>query len=607
MSATLAPLVPALDDAVRRGTGCLNVTGPHAGQQAQIYFDDGLVYAVHLHNFTPLIGRRLLSNGSLTGDQYAALLVRASGNEADPAIGVQAVKAGYFRQDVLDAVLSDVLAAAFMDVLAWPTPSTKWKRRARTTHLVAPASQITTLLQAARRRTTQWWARWEAIGYNPAEVQPLAAPQDQDDDPDGTSRLLSVADGNLRLRAISDRCGLTYFEAGQAFLDLHAEGRITFILPTTATAPAKEPAMHHTIPVTHVAPAVDSVPGLPLPPLPNFDGQTLPPEPQAAPVALDVPGPAAEETVHYDDQPQPVAPVVLPVAQPVVSVDFDVEQAFVAPAGETSVEQPTESTEPTGPQVEAPVETQADEPTQEPTQEPTDQAQEQVEVTTPPVEVDPRVSAQRALLADELDAAAEAVRFAESTIARLATEEQAHQDAADQAVVHQQRYEAFLQAAEAEAERLLAEQQATAAEAEALAATAADLTASRATLDETLALVEEQAAAAQRELEEAQRNHEAAMAALAQSREAASEVAALLDTMNAAAEANQSAAARVVEDLSVIEGRTRTYTAEIDEARQSAADLSEAAQASARLRERAEQRLAVAQASLSAKAAELDG
>lgn len=586
MSATMAPLVPALDDAARRGNGCLNVTGPRVGQQAQIYFDGGLVYAVHVHTFTPLIGRRLLSNGSLTSDQYANLLARNNGNEQDAALGVQAVKAGYFRQDVLDDVLEEILAAAFMEILSWANPVAKFKRRARTNHLVTPKIQITTLLQAARRRGAHWRTRWEHIGYDPMLVHPLAAEGERDDDPDGISRLLAGADGTLGLRALAHLCGLTYHEVGQTLLDLFADGRVTFLLP----APSKDTPMLPSIPVTNIAPAVDAVPGLPLPPLPNFDGQTLPP----SPLAVQDGPPAPANTANDDVAPHEGATVEpVPALQEVVAVDFNMDDAMASD-----------------------ITTQVDQ-NAEPLPEATDLEDRGVEVDMQPEssdpvvseapDMDPRAAAQQVLLADELDAATEAVQFAEGTIERLTHEEQAHQFAANQATAHQQRYEAFLVAAEAERQRLTDEQASVAAEAEALAVTAEELEANHAALSDTLRLVEERAAVAARELEEAQHGHETAVLALVQAREAATEIATTLEAIREAEHTNQVTVERLVEGLSVVESRTQSYASEINEASQSVADLNEAAQASARLRERAEQRLVAARTTLASKATDLHG
>lgn len=628
MSATMAPLVPALDDAARRGTGCLHVTGPTSGQQAQVYFDAGQVYAIHLHGFTPLVGRRLLSNGSLTTDQYATLLARANGNEHDPGIGVQAVKAGYFRQDVLDDVLEEILLAAFRELLSWDNPSTKFRRRARTTHLLAPAAPITTLLQASRRSGTQWQSWWAAAGFDPATVKPLAAATERDDDPDGVSRLLAVADGTLGLRAVAHACGLTYFEAGHAFLDLYNDGRVTFVAPTP-----KDPSMHPTLPVTHVAAAVDTVPGLPLPPLPNFDGQTLPPVGQhdgtavaAAAQAVDLSAGQAGAQVEEqglvtsatglvgDPSADAAAPPHQPeAAQRVVSVDFDVAAALEA------VESGSDDTE-TNPSVDAPA-TDADGDTGTDADregegdaaldaslvdEPTPEESDRLAPLQSPDE-DPRMVAQRALLADELDAATTAVRLAEATIERLAAEERAHQEAAEQSVNHQTRYEQFLAAAEADRRRLLEEQQVAASEAEALAATAAEFDTTRASLGETVQHAKEQADAAALALQKAQAEHDEATLALHHAEEAAAEMAAMLADMTAAGDENRERVTRITEDLDAVEGRTRAYAQEIDEAKQAAGDLAEAAQASARLRERAQQRLAAAQGTLTAKEAQLLG
>lgn len=602
MSATMAPLVPALDDAARRGTGCLHVTGSAAGQQGQVFFESGQVYAVHVNGFAPLVGRRLLSNGSLTTDQYATLLARANGNERDPGIGVQAVKAGYFRQDVLDDVLEEIVLAAFRELLSWDAPSTKFRRRARTTHLTAPAVPITTLLQAARRRGTQWQSWWAAAGYDPAAVKPLAAEVERDDDPDGVSRLLSVADGSLGLRAIAHACGLTYFEAGHAFLDLFNDGRVTFLAPTP-----KDPSMHPMIPVTHVAPAIDAVPGLPLPPLPNFDGQTLPPQPvtpvdqqaQANPAGQEDVTPSAAEVPDA-----PVHPADAGAAHRVVAVDFDIATALEAVnADDIEADHHGESTTTVG-----------QEPVADNTEagDAVDGTVSAVESDTAPVldapdETDPRAAAQQALLADELDAAAAAVRLAQATIDRLNAEERAHHEAAEQSLSHQTRYEAFLSAAEVDRQRLLQEQEAANVEAETLAATAEDLTASRDALTETLEHTKEHADAAALALQKAQADHEAAMLALHHAQEAEAEVVAMLADMTAAGDANREQATRISQDLATVEDRTRAYTQEIDEAKQAAADLTEAAQASARLRERAEQRLAAARGTLAAKEAQLQG
>lgn len=609
MSATMAPLVPALDDAARRGTGCLNVTGPQAGQEAQIFFHGGLIYAIHLHDFTPLIGRRLLDHGALSGDQYATLLTRLNGNEADPAIGVQAVKAGYFREDVLNHVLADVLSAAFVDVLSWPNPSTKWKRRARTAHLTAPGAQITALLQAARRRTAQWHARWDTTGHAHAEVRPLAVVQEQDSHPDGMSRLLSLADGESDLRAIGSRCGLTYLEAGEAFLILHEQGQVTFLSPAEPPAPtlppsAKDSPMTSALPVPHASTGADSVPGLPLPPLPNFDGQTLPP-----PAALPVESPASVGSVvdtesHLSATSHATTDSLGAPVEPTVPVDFTVPVSVAddtpgAAEPDLSASHQEEVPLGSGVAVEMPDAAAADGPTG-------GVVDGAIESAPTAETLDPRVAAQQALLADELDAARQAVAFAEATIARLKDEEQGHHEAAEQAATHQQRYEAFLLSASSDLQRLADEQAEAAAEAEVLAATAEDLTSARTALDERLAAIEEVESKARTELEAARVAHESAMEALEEAREAAAQMARQFDDMHLAAEANNARAAQVVQDLAVVQGRTEAYTAEIEEVRQSASDLAEAASASARLRERAEQRLAAAQATLSAKESQVD-
>lgn len=653
MSAPLAPLVPALEDASRRGTGYLHVTS--GDSHADVYFADGLVYAAHVEGFTPMLGRRLLSNGCLTPEQYQSLLTRNGGDEYDHTLGLQSVKAGYFRQDVLEDALTDVLVASFCVLISWTEPVAKYRRRGRTSKLVAPPMPATALLHAARRRRDHWDTAWSQTGYPAPEVTyPLALGSPVGNEDPTVQAVLAFCNGVRNLDQIAHACGLTRYEAGHALADLMRQGKATLASPPAAVV--RKPNTDSTDD-TPVFPVLGPYVAPDLLPPPEKDATMTTPDhtdtdapdtdatdtarpsevvdrPDGTDLAEGDPAdliPSVVEVIGFtsgptplpDDIPSVADPVPAHVAPPVNHVDGD--QPVAGPATHHDNGLP-EVPLPPIPGFDGPVPSLPVLPTQAPDLPQADEEAEPAltdanpaadpdvtpdvsEADTEPSFLDavedPRQAAERSLLAQELAAASDIARVAEATINRLTVEEHAHHEAVEQSREYVARHEAFLSAAQADATRLAeevaqseAEKNSLAQAQEALIVRADDLTA-------VARAAQERATEATAALERARAEHETAMADLAQAEEAAAEVAEQTLGLTHAQEANEANAQRMVEDATTVQARAAAYAVEIEQAAQMIEELTAAAESCVRMKQAAEQRLAAIHAVITDKEARL--
>lgn len=657
MSAPLAPLVPALEDASRRGTGYLHVTS--GASHADVYFVDGLVYAAHVEGFTPMLGRRLLSNGCLTPEQYQSLLTRNGGDEYDHTLGLQAVKAGYFRQDVLEDALTDALISSFCVLVSWADPVAKYRRRGRTSKLVAAPMPATALLHAARRRRDNWTTAWSKTGYPAPEVTyPLALGSPVGNEDPTVQAVLAFCNGTLDLDQIAHSCGLTRYEAGHALADLMRQGKATLTSPPATVVRKPNTDSTDDSPVFPVlGPSIVS--NLPLPEKdatmttdrPDTDHTDHADEGTDGSDAShhldsnpsDITAPTGED-IGFASGPTPLPDDIPSVADPVPAHSAalaDGERPSLEPVAHHDTGLP-EVPLPPIPEFDGPLPAQTDwsasAPPVLPTHAPdlstvdthtvavveptsTDPNPDSVPVTgfdlsaldpdgAPEplafdVVEDPRQAAERSLLAQELAAASDIARVAAATINRLTVEEQAHQEAEEQSREYVARHEAFLSAAQADATRLSdevargeEEKHSLAQAQEALIVRTDDLTAVATT-------AQERAAEATAALDLARTEHEAAMAELAQAEEAAAEVAEQALGLAHAQEANEAHARRVAEDVAAVQARAAAYVVEIEQAAQMIEELSAAAHACVRMKQAAEQRITSIHAVIADKEARL--
>lgn len=648
MSAPLAPLVPALDDASRRGTGYLHVTS--GDSHADVYFADGLVYAAHVEGFTPMLGRRLLSNGCLTPEQYQSLLSRNGGNENDHTLGLQSVKAGYFRQDVLEDALTDVLVSSFCVLVSWTNPVAKYRRRGRTTRLVAPAMPATALLHAARRRRDNWDAAWSQNGYPaPEATYPIALGAQVGDEDPTVQAVLAFCNGTLNLDQIAHACGLTRYEAGHALADLMRQGKATLVRPPVLVPRKPNTDSTDNTPVFPVLGPVSVSKPMPekdatmttsdrsdldhtdeafsgeVTDLPDgMDLGAIPTEQIASDEPMPESIPAVVEVIGFTTGPAPLPADIPSVADP-VPAHQPTPPAEVAtiPAADGEVAPETTHHDTTGlPEVPLPPIPEFDgplpvrptsAPAHAPGEDPSLSGTYSLTETTVPVTgfaldtvdsaldhseasatvdpEDPREAAERSLLTQELAAASNIARVAEATINRLNAEEHAHHEAVDQSREYVARHEAFLTAAQADEARLAEDVAQAEAERHSLAQAHDALMVRTADLTSVASAAQERATEATLVLELARAEYEAAMAELKQAEVAATEVEEQAQGLTLAQEANETHARRMAEDVATVQARAAAYAVEIEQASQMIEELATAADSCVRMKDAAQQRL----------------
>lgn len=334
------------------------------------------------------------------------------------------------------------------------------------------------------------------------------------------------------------------------------------------------------------APVVEGMPGVPLPPLPEF----LPaPVDEVAPVPapVDADEPAVAYVPEYDPEAEheDVAP------------DYDPETATDEPVYAEEVYD-----------LSAPVETPEHDATGSDAYAPLADASNGDEAGGYSEADDPRAAQARQRLLDEISAATEVATAAESTLARIEADHESHVAAAEQIQVTLNRYEQFLAEAAEDQSRL--SEEASTVEQERL-----DAEAEHAEVEESAAAVAVEVEKAASKVDDATSGVDKAREALRKAEEvltdAEGELTQAREAEAVTAEKSQALAAKfdeldrrasvVAADLSEAADRVESYTSEVEDVRQMAQSVESSRDNAAALKEAAEQRLASAQRNLSTK------
>src|SRR5512144_1534860 len=152
-STPLAPLLLELAD--ESATGCLHISDAE-GDEALIYFKNGLVYAVSVPGRRPQLGAKLVSSGALAPEALAEALEAQRTELQGWRLGELLVHLGYVDQPVIEAFVIEHLEDALADLLGWPVAAWKFRKGKKTRQDVAPPTPVGVLMDALRDRATTW-------------------------------------------------------------------------------------------------------------------------------------------------------------------------------------------------------------------------------------------------------------------------------------------------------------------------------------------------------------------------------------------------------------------------------------------------------------------
>src|SRR3954447_24573453 len=233
---TSTPLVPLLlqlaeDDT----TGCLHIADVD-GEEALIYFKNGLVYAVSVPGRRPQLGAKLISSGALAPEALADALEAQRTELQGWRLGELLVHMGYVDQPVVEAFIKEQVHDAIWDLIKWVDGPWKFRKNEKTREDVAPPILVTELLTNLRGRGAEW-AQISAVVHGPDVVPVLSSsgdgPPETTLDPDAWSVLCKI-DGLRSVADLARDCGYTLFEAGQVIVALITAGLVDVLEPDSA-------------------------------------------------------------------------------------------------------------------------------------------------------------------------------------------------------------------------------------------------------------------------------------------------------------------------------------------------------------------------------------
>jgi len=210
-----------LDLADQPATGCLTITDP-AGEQAEVYLRDGLVYSTYVPGRRPQLGARLIASGELSPEALAdALDVQANELQAF-RLGELLVHLGYVDREVVEAFVVEQLKDSVSDLLGWPVAAHKFRKNKKAREDVAPPMDIRDLLAEVQFRRERWEELSATIGGEHG-IPMLSTRPDGADDVVLSSAdwaLLCKIDGDRDIAELAGECGFTVFEAGHVIKSL---------------------------------------------------------------------------------------------------------------------------------------------------------------------------------------------------------------------------------------------------------------------------------------------------------------------------------------------------------------------------------------------------
>ena len=221
----LAPLLLHLAEDV--STGCLHISDPE-GDEALIYYRNGLVYAVSVPGRRPQLGAKLVSSGALAPEALADALEAQRTELQGWRLGELLVHLNYVDQPVVEAFIREQMHDAIWDLIKWVDGRWRFRKGEKTREDVAPPVAVAELLNELRERGAEW-ATISTIIHGPTAVPVLSTRGGGEPetmlDPDAWSMLCKI-DGERSLAELARDCGYTLFEAGQVLVSLVNAGLV---------------------------------------------------------------------------------------------------------------------------------------------------------------------------------------------------------------------------------------------------------------------------------------------------------------------------------------------------------------------------------------------
>src|SRR4051812_26216857 len=142
-STPLAPLLVQLAEDL--ATGGLHIADVD-GEEALIYFKNGLVYAVSVPGRRPQLGAKLISSGALEPEALADALEAQRSELQGWRLGELLVHLGYVDQPVVEAFISEQVHDALWDLIRWDEGRWRFRKNEKTREDVAPPMLVADLL-----------------------------------------------------------------------------------------------------------------------------------------------------------------------------------------------------------------------------------------------------------------------------------------------------------------------------------------------------------------------------------------------------------------------------------------------------------------------------
>jgi hypothetical protein len=211
--------------AEQAATGCLHIDD-EAGDEALVYFKNGLVYAAYVPGRRPQLGARLISSGALAPEALAEALEAQETELQGWRLGELLVHLGYVERPVVEAFVTEQLREAAFDLSRWPTGRFRFRKNEKTREDVGSHAAVPDLLAEVTRRRSEW-ENIAGVVHGPAAIPVLSAgglasaemTLDQDQ-----WALLCKVDGERSIAQLARDCGFTTFEAGQIVYALVGAG-----------------------------------------------------------------------------------------------------------------------------------------------------------------------------------------------------------------------------------------------------------------------------------------------------------------------------------------------------------------------------------------------
>jgi hypothetical protein len=224
-STPLAPLLLHLAEDL--ATGCLHVSDPE-GDEALIYFKNGLVYAISVPGRRPQLGAKLVSSGALAPEALSDALEAQRTELKGWRLGELLVHLGYVDQPVVEDFIKEQVHDAIWDLIKWVDGRWRFRKAEKTREDVAPPMEVAELLHELRERGAEW-ANISSIVHGPTAVPVLSTrgggSTETRLDADAWSMLCKI-DGERSLAELARDCGYTHFEAGQILVALVNAGLV---------------------------------------------------------------------------------------------------------------------------------------------------------------------------------------------------------------------------------------------------------------------------------------------------------------------------------------------------------------------------------------------